>query len=361
MEDKDKQIYIRGRGAQSNPQNRFFKTEIVTNLDDLPTEEEREEVLQHNPKTKFLEVYPKTVVNKIESPDLAGMYSLNPYQGCEHGCVYCYARNSHEYWDYSAGKDFEQNIMVKKTAPALLRTFLQNPKWGGHSIVISGNTDCYQPAERKFGITRQLLEVFYEFRHPVGIITKNTVIERDMDILTKMAEHDLVQVVLSLTTLDEDLKRIMEPRTASARNVLRTIRSLSDAGIPVSVNAAPMIPAINDNEMFDIVQAAAEHGARRVNYIVVRLNGQIAQIFEDWVTKNFPDRANKVLNRIRSMHGGKLNDSEYGRRMKGEGEWADLIKKQYDMAMKRFFPDIKPFSYNTTLYPQYRDKQLRLF
>jgi DNA repair photolyase len=361
MEDKDKQIYVRGRGAQSNPHNRFFKTERVINLDDLPTEEEREETLLHNPKTKFLEVYPKTIVNKIESPDLAGMYSLNPYQGCEHGCVYCYARNSHEYWDYSAGKDFEQNIMVKKTAPALLRTFLQNPKWGGHSIVISGNTDCYQPAERKFGITRQLLEVFYEFRHPVGIITKNTVIERDMDILAKMAEHDLVHVVLSLTTLDEDLKRIMEPRTASARNVLRTIRSLSDAGIPVSVNAAPMIPAINDSEMFDIVQAAAEHGARRVNYIVVRLNGQIAQIFEDWVTKNFPDRANKVLNRIRSMHGGKLNDSEYGRRMKGEGEWADLIKKQYDMAMKKFFPDIKPFSYNMSLYPQYRDKQLTLF
>ena len=361
MAETPKDIYIRGRGAQSNPTNRFMKTEMIQNLDDLPTEEEREEALLYNPKTKFIEVFPKTIVNKVDSPDLAGMYSMNPYQGCEHGCIYCYARNSHEYWDFSAGKDFEQNILVKKSAPALLRTFLQNPKWGGHSILVSGNTDCYQPAERKFGITRQLLEVFYEFRHPVGIITKNTVIERDMDILKKLAENNLVHVVLSLTTLNEDLKRIMEPRTASARNILRTIRSLSEAGIPVSVNAAPMIPAINDGEITDIVKAAAENGARRVNYIVVRLNGQIGGIFEDWVTKNFPDRANKVLNRIKSMHGGKVNDTEYGRRMRGEGEWADLIKKQYDMAMKKFFPDIKPFEYNHSLYPQYRDKQLTLF
>ena len=243
----------------------------------------------------------------------------------------------------------------------MLRTFLQNPKWGGHSILVSGNTDCYQPAERKFKITRQLLEVFYEFRHPVGIITKNTIIERDLDILSKLAELNLVHVVLSLTTLDEDLKRIMEPRTASARNILRTIRSLSEAGIPVSVNAAPMIPAINDGEITDIVRAAAENGARRVNYIVVRLNGQIGQIFEDWVKKNFPDRANKVLNRIKSMHGGKVNDTEYGRRMKGEGEWADLIKKQYDMAMKKYFPEIVPFEYNHSLYPQYRNKQMTLF
>ena len=361
MTDHDKELYIKGRGAQSNPHNRFTKNTLVTNLDDLPTEEEREEALLHNPKTKFLEVFPKTLVNKVESPDLHGMYSLNPYQGCEHGCVYCYARNSHEFWDFSAGKDFENNILVKKSAPALLRQYLSNPKWTGEPMLLSGNTDCYQPAERQFRITRQLLEIFYEYRHPIAIITKNAMIERDIDILSKLAADRLVHVVLSLTTLDEDLKRIMEPRTASARNVLRTLRSLTDAGIPVSINAAPMIPAINDSELFDIIKVCSENGARSVNYIVVRLNGAIGGIFEDWLAKNFPDRVNKVLNRIKSMHGGKVNDSEFGRRMRGEGEWADLIKKEYTVAMKKFFPDIKPFEYNRLLYPQYRDKQLTLF
>jgi DNA repair photolyase len=361
MNDKDKEIYIRGRGAQSNPSNRFIKNTIDTDLNDLPTEEEREEALMHNPKTKFMEVFPKTLVNKVDSPDLKGMYSLNAYQGCEHGCIYCYARNSHEYWDYSAGQDFEQNILVKKTAPSLLRQYLSNPKWTGEPMFMSGNTDCYQPGERQFRITRQLLEIFYEYRHPIGIITKNAMIERDIDILSKLAADHLVHVVLSITTLDEDLKRIMEPRTASARNILRTLRSLSEAGIPVSVNAAPMIPAINDTELFDIIKACAENGARSVNYIVVRLNGAVGGIFEDWVIKNFPDRANKVLNRIKAMHGGQVNDSQFGRRMRGEGEWAELLNKQYKVAMQKFFPDVLPFEYNRTLYPQYRDKQYSLF
>ena len=361
MADNNNDLYIRGRGAQSNPHNRFIKNTVETNLDDLATEQEREEALLHNPKTKFLEVFPKTLVNKVESPDLRGMWSLNPYQGCEHGCVYCYARNSHEFWDFSAGKDFEQNILVKKSAPSLLRQYLSNRKWTGEPMLLSGNTDCYQPGERQFRITRQLLEIFYEYRHPIGIITKNAMIERDIDILSKLAADNLVHVVLSLTTLDEDLKRIMEPRTASARNALRTLRSLTEAGIPVSINAAPMIPAINDSELFEIIKASAENGARSVNYIVVRLNGAIGGIFEDWVTKNFPDRANKVLNRIKSMHGGKVNDTEFGRRMRGEGEWAEIIKKQYDVAMTKFFPVIKPFEYNRSLYPQYRDKQLSLF
>ena len=361
MADITTDPYIRGRGAQSNPQNRFIKNIIVTDLNDLATEEEREEAMLHNPKTKFMEVFPKTLVNKVTSPDLSGMWSLNPYQGCEHGCIYCYARNSHEFWDFSAGKDFEKNILVKKTAPSLLRQYLSNPKWIGEPMFMSGNTDCYQPGERQFRITRQLLEIFHEYRHPVGIITKNAMIERDIDILSKLAAENLVHVVLSITTLDEDLKRIMEPRTASARNMLRTLRSLTDAGIPVSVNAAPMIPAINDTELHDIIKACSENGARSVNYIVVRLNGAIGGIFEDWLTKNFPDRVNKVLNRIKSMHGGKVNDTEYGRRMRGEGEWAELIKKQYTVAMQKYFPDVVPFEFNRNLYAQYRDKQLTLF
>lgn len=361
MDDKDKEIYITGRGAQSNPQNRFIKHHLSADLDQLATDADREEALLHNPKTKFIQVFPKTLVNKIESPDLKGMYSINPYQGCEHGCVYCYARNSHEFWDFSAGRDFEQNILVKKSAPTLLRRFLANPKWQGHTILLSGNTDCYQPAERKFRLTRQLLEVFYEFRHPVAIITKNTLIERDLDLLVKLAAQNLVSVIFSLTTLNEDLKRILEPRTASARNLLRAMRTLSAAGVPVSVNAAPVIPAINDMELHELIKTCAENGARSVNYIVVRLNGQIAGIFEDWLVKNFPDRAGKVLNRIRSMHGGHLNDSVFGRRMRGEGQWAQLISKQYSLAIKKYFAEAKPFEYDRTLYPVHRDKQYLLF
>ncbi|MFN8276743.1 MAG: PA0069 family radical SAM protein [Chitinophagales bacterium] len=352
---------IRGRGAQINPHNRFLQHERLMYLDDLATQEEREALVHHNPKTKFIEVHPKTIVNRIDSPDLGMAYSLNPYQGCEHGCVYCYARNSHEYWGYSAGADFEQQILIKKNAPDLLRQFLQQKKHRAEMILLSGNTDCYQPAERTFGITRKLLEVFFHFRHPVGIITKNVLIERDVDILKKLAADRLVAVTLSLTTLDESMKRLLEPRTASVRQVLRTVRSLTDAGIPVTVNFAPVIPGLNDHELFDVCRAVKDQGALGVNYIVVRLNGQLAAIFEDWIRHHFPERGNKILNRIKSLHHGKLNDTEWGRRMKGEGEWAELFRRQHALAMHRFFPNRQPVVLNTALYETYRDQQLKLF
>ena len=328
--------YVKGRGSQLNPANKFLKHHQVKYLEDLPTEEEREEELLKNPKTKYIDVFPKTILNKVDSPDIGLEWSMNPYQGCEHGCIYCYARNTHEYWGYSAGAEFEQNILVKKDAPRLLREKLLSKSWQVSDVMLSGNTDCYQPAERKLSITRACLEVLLDLQHPVGIITKNSLIERDIDILRELARLKLVGVTLSLTTLDENLKRVMEPRTSSANSVLRTIGKLTAAGIPVNVNMAPIVPALNDEEIFDVTKAVAEKGALSVSYIVVRLNGHNGKLFEDWVTTNFPDRANKVLNQIKSMHGGKLNDTEWGRRMKGEGNFSTLINAQIKLARNKF-------------------------
>ncbi len=350
--------YIKGRGSQLNPTNRFETQSKEFYVDDLYTQEEREELLTTNQRTKYIEVFPKTIVNKVESPDIGLGWSMNPYQGCEHGCVYCYARNSHQYWGYSSGMEFEQNILVKKNAHELLEETLSSKKWRPEVIMLSGNTDCYQPAERKLGITRKILQVFLKFRHPVGIITKNSLVERDMDVLTELASHQLVAVTLSLTTLDEKLKRILEPRTSTAKGVLRTINRLSKAGIPVNVNVAPVIPGINDEGIFDVVKAVAENGALTASYIVVRLNGHNGLIFEDWVTKNFPDRANKVLNQVKTMHAGKLNDSEFGRRMRGEGKFAELIRVQFALARKKFLSGNQFPQLNVGLYEAARNNIL---
>ncbi len=348
--------YVKGRGSQLNPTNRFETQSREVYVDDLHTQEEREELLTTNPKTKYIEVFPKTILNKVDSPDIGLAWSMNPYQGCEHGCVYCYARNSHQYWGYSAGTEFEQNILIKKNAPELLEEALISKKWKADSIMLSGNTDCYQPAERKLGITRKLLKVFLKFKHPVGIITKNSLIERDIDILAELASLRLVSVTLSLTTLDEALKRTLEPRTSAANSVLRTINKLSKAGIPVNVNVAPIIPGINDEGIFDVVKAVSEQGALSASYIVVRLNGHNGLIFEDWITKNFPDRANKVLNQIKTMHGGNLNDSNFGRRMRGEGKFAELIRLQFSLARKKFLQGkVWPAS-NFDLYEEARNQ-----
>lgn len=353
--------YIKGRGAQLNPGNRFEKHSREIYLDDLATDEEREELLATNPRTKYIEVFPKTILNKVESPDIGLGWSMNPYQGCEHGCVYCYARNSHQYWGYSGGADFEQNILVKMNAPELLKAALKHPKWEADMVMLSGNTDCYQPVERKLGITRKILETFLQFNHPVGIITKNSLIERDADVLAELAVKRLVSVTLSLTTLDEKLKRILEPRTSSAISVLRTIRYLSDKGIPVNVNVAPIIPGINDESIFDVVKSVAEHGALSAGYIVVRLNGHNGLIFEDWIRKNFPDRAIKVLNQIKDMHGGNLNDSNYGRRMKGEGKFSEIIRNQFALAKKKYFQVRRMPEIDYSLFRSSQNRQLDLF
>ncbi len=265
------------------------------------------------------------------------MYSLNPYQGCEHGCIYCYARNTHEYWGFSAGLDFESKIIVKQNAPALLEKFLIHPDWHATPIMVSGNTDCYQPLERKLEITRKLLMIFAKYRHPVGMISKNSLVTRDIDILTDLAKDNLVQVHISITTLNEDLRRVMEPRTASAKKRLMTVEALSKAGIPVGIMNAPIIPGLNHHEIPAVLKAAADHGALGVGMTMVRLNGSIGKIFEDWLRKNFPDRFEKVWHQISEVHGGHVNDSTFGRRMTGEGNYAEAVHQLFRSAKKKYF------------------------
>ncbi len=328
--------YKNGRGAQINPHNRFFSQAKGDDFDDIDPSEEQEV------KTKFIEVYPKTIVNKLTSPDIGMYYSLNPYQGCEHGCTYCYARPTHEYWGYSAGTDFERVILVKKNAPELLEEALNKKSWKVQTITLSGNTDCYQPCERQYGITRSLLEIMLKYKHPVGIITKNALITRDIDLLKELARLELVAVNISLTTLKEELRRKLEPRTAASKRKLETIELLSQHGIPVNVMMAPIIPALNDDEIFSIAEAVGKRGALSIHHQIVRLNGPNGEIFTDWVTKNYPDRTEKVLNQLRDMHGGNLNDSRFGTRMKGEGIFALNIHRQMQLARKRFLPNV-PF------------------
>jgi DNA repair photolyase len=328
MEEDD---YFKGRGAQVKTGNRFLKAEYVTDH-----VEGLDEPLLSAPQTQIFYEQPKNIVNKVTSPDLGMMYSMNPYQGCEHGCIYCYARNTHEYWGFSAGLDFESKIIVKKNAPQLLEKFLMHPSWQAIPISVSGNTDCYQPLERKFEITRNILKVFAKYRHPLGMITKNGLITRDIDLLTDLASENLVHVYISITTLDEDLRRQMEPRTASGIKRLKTVEALAKAGIPVGIMNAPIIPGLNHHEIPTIIKAAADHGATAAGMTVVRLNGSIGKIFEDWLRKNFPDRFDKVWNQICTMHGGNVNDSQFGRRMSGEGNIAEMIHQLFSVSKKKF-------------------------
>ncbi len=350
------QITVKGRGAQLNPHNPFL-SEIRSKQPFLFKDEKEEGKL----RTNIIEVDAKSILNKITSPDVPGEYSINPYQGCEHGCAYCYARNTHPYWGYSAGLDFETQIMVKRNAPELLDKALSRKSWTAKPIMLSGNTDCYQPIEKKFMITRRLLEVFWKHKHPVSIITKNSLILRDMDILKNMALHNLVHVAVSINTLDDKLRQKLEPRTASVNKRLQLIKALTDQGIPVTALAAPIIPGLNDQDIIPLVKKVAEAGARTVKQIVVRLNGDVAEIFSDWLGHHYPDRRSKVLNKIKSLHGGKLGNSQLRKRMKGSGIIADIIHQQFDLARRLFLMEEQPFSYNLDLYEMSKRSQLSLF
>ncbi len=337
--------YFKGRGAQIKTENRFLKSQYVTeHIEGL------DEPLLESPTTQIFFETPKKIVNKVDSPDLSMMYSMNPYQGCEHGCIYCYARNSHEYYGFSAGLDFESKIIVKKNAATLLEQHLLNKNWNAVPILLSGNTDCYQPQEKKFEITRKLLKVFTTYRHPVGIITKNSLILRDLDLLKDLASDNLVHVFISITTLDEDLRRILEPRTASSIKRLKTIEELTKAGVPVGVMTAPIIPGLNHHEIPNILKAASDHGALACGMTVVRLNGSISKIFEDWLRKNFPDRFDKVWNQICSFHGGNVNDSQFGRRMTGGGNIADAIHQLYRITKRKHFFNKQLPAYDLTKF-----------
>lgn len=341
MEDN----YFKGRGAQIKSENRFLKSHYVTDhIEGL------DEPLLENPHTQVFQENAKKIVNRVDSPDLGFGYSMNPYQGCEHGCIYCYARNTHEYYGFSAGLDFESKIVVKKNAARLLEQELLKPSWNAVPIMLSGNTDCYQPLEKKWGITRQILKVMAQYRHPVSIISKNGLVVRDIDLLQDLAADNLVHVYISITTLNEELRRAMEPRTASGIKRLKTVEELAKANIPVGIMNAPIIPGLNHHEIPAILKAAADHGARNAGMTIVRLNGAIGKIFEDWLQKNFPDRFEKVWNQICSMHGGNVNDSQFGRRMRGDGNIADVIHQLFRTSKKKYFADKSMPAYDLTKF-----------
>ena len=350
---------IKGRGAQHNPHNRFEKQQrevIGEYLDYLDAEGEEVPT-----KTRIIRTHPKSIVNKVNSPDVPMEWSMNPYQGCEHGCAYCYARPTHEYWGYSAGLEFENTILVKENAAQLLEQKLISKSWKVSPVVMSGNTDCYQPIERGLRITRACLEVFWKYQHPVGIITKNALILRDMDLLKKMQRKNLIKVVISLTTLDDQLRQSMEPRTASVKRRLDTIAQLSNEGIPVHVNFAPIIPGLNSHEVFDLAAAAKQAGAYNASYILVRLNGPVQSVFESWLDQAFPERKEKVMNLLRDSRGGELGDTTFGRRMKGSGTMAEALSNQFKLAVARHFGEVQRHELSTHHFTGKPLGQLRLF
>ena len=346
---------IKGRGAQSATSNRFEKTSYYDHdLNDFSFEED-----ENGLKTNYLAVHPKSLVNEVPSKDIPMGWSMNPYQGCEHGCSYCYARPTHEYWGYNSGLDFERTIMYKPNAPELLRKFLNKKSWVPSAIMLSGNTDCYQPAERKFELTRKLLEVLNEFNNPVGIITKNSLIERDIDLLSEMATKDLLAVNLSITTLDESLRGKLEPRTSTAKNRLKTIERLSEAGIPVQVMIGPVIPGLNSHEIPEIIKQSSDAGADWANFIMVRLNGTVGDVFTDWLKLAYPDRVQKVLNQIKEANGGVLSNTIEGGRMRGSGNTAKMIRDLFEINRSKYMT--KPnFEFNTSLFAR-PGQQLNLF
>ena len=349
-----KEEYLKGKGAQVNTPNKFLKHTVVQgHIEGID-----EPALASKPTTEVFFESPKKIVSKNDSPDLSFRHSINPYQGCEHGCIYCYARTTHEYWGFSAGLDFESKIVVKKDAAALLEKQFLQKSWRPQSIMLSGNTDCYQPLERKYQLTRSLLQVFLKYRNPVGIITKNSLITRDIDLLQEMASLNLVHVYFSITSLDNHLRQLMEPRTATATKKLEAISEFRQAGIPVGVMNAPIIPGLNHHEIPEVLKAASHAGAMQAGYTVVRLNGQIGSLTKDWLFKNFPDRANKVWNQISALHDGKVNDSEWGRRLGGAGSYAEIIKQLFEKSYKRYFPNPGMPDYNLSAFRRGGNYQL---
>lgn len=350
--------YTKGRGAQINIPNSYVSTHVETYSEDALF---NPEFLEEGTKTTFTKVYPKSIVNKVDSPDISANWSMNPYQGCEHGCVYCYARLTHEYWGYSAGKEFEKEILIKVNAAELLEKQFNRKNWSPEPIMLSGNTDCYQPAERTFKITRSLLEVCLKYRHPVGIITKNSLVLRDLDLLKQLASLNLVRVVVSITTLDDELRSVLEPRTSSTKNRLNTIRTLAAHNIPVSVMMAPIIPGLNSKEIFSVAKSVKEAGALSLNHTLVRLNGAIALIFEDWLTKALPLKAKRVLNLIAQAQGGKLGNTTFGERMNGRGVLAASIQQQVQLAKQKYELNNPLPAFNLNLFNNNQTPQLRLF
>ncbi len=348
---------IKGRGSLSNPYNRYQPKQVEAFHDGWDIEEDEPAPL----KTTLIEERSRTIISSNSSPDIPFDFSINPYRGCEHGCVYCYARPSHAYWDMSPGLDFETKIITRPNAAELLRKKLTSPSYQVKPLCIGANTDPYQPAEAKLQTTRQLIEVLGEFKHPFSIITKSNLIVRDLDLLAPLAEQNLCSVAVSVTTLDNKLKRILEPRTPAGKVRLDAIRTLSDQGIRVTMLVAPMIPYVNDHEMEQILAAGYKVGAVSARYILLRLPLEISPMFQEWLAAHYPDRAAKVMSVVRQSRGGKDYRSVFGERMVGTGEFAQLIRKRFEVASRRLgFNNDDRFQLD---YSQFRrhNEQLTLF
>jgi DNA repair photolyase len=323
---------LHGRGASGNTANRFEKLHVE--LDPFDPDPEDEEPVAA--KTQFFRDHTRTIIAQNDSPDVGFERSLNPYRGCEHGCIYCFARPSHEYLGFSAGLDFETKIMVKADAPELLEAELSSPKWKPQVVVMSGVTDPYQPVERRLGLTRRCLEVLAKFRNPVEMITKNRLVTRDIDILSELASHSAVAINISVTSLDVNLQRILEPRTSVPAARLDAIAQLSAANIPVGVMVAPIIPGLTDHEIPAILQACGKAGAKFAGYTIIRLPWAVAPLFERWLDEHFPDRKAKILGRIRSIRGGeRLNDPRWKSRIVGEGIFAEQVASMFEVSCRR--------------------------
>jgi DNA repair photolyase len=320
---------IRGRGSSSRLEGRFARTSRETEPD-----AEYEEATAAGPGTQLQPEAARSVISRNDSPDVPFSQSINPYRGCEHGCIYCYARPAHAYMDLSPGIDFETRIFFKVGAAATLRRELSRPGYQCRPITIGANTDGYQPVERQLRVTRAILEVLRDCRQPVSIVTKSALVERDLDILASMAAQRLVRVMISVTTLDDELKRRMEPRTASPARRLQTIRCLTDAGVPAGVLAAPMIPALNDHELEAILEAAAAAGAKTAGYILLRLPHEVAPLFDEWLGQHYPLRRAHVLGLLRDMRGGAINDPAFGSRMSGRGTLSQLLRQRFERACR---------------------------
>lgn len=326
-------MFVKGRGADRQVANRFLQRHYgvvePTGID--------EPELGVDQATQVLPTFPRTILNRVDSPDLPFTWSLNPYQGCEHGCSYCYARPTHEYWGYSAGLDFERVILVKREAAALLEKALRAPSWRGEPIMLSGATDPYQPVERRERLTRACLELCLRFGQPVSVITKNALVTRDVDLLAELARDRRAAVAISLTTLNEDLRRVLEPRTSTAANRLKAMELLAAAGVPVFAMIAPVIPALNEPEIPALLRAAREAGAVGAGYTVLRTNGPVEPLFRAWLQHHFPDRAAKVIAQTSALHGGRMSDGRSGVRMRGEGAFALQINRIFTVMRRRIF------------------------
>jgi DNA repair photolyase len=349
-----------GRGAVRDLPNRFDKLAMDLDPDVVQADPDAAGEALPNPKTTFLDDQSESIIVKNESPDVGFSAGINAYRGCEHGCAYCYARPYHEYLGFSAGLDFETKIMVKRRAAELLRKELSKPKYEPQVLGMSGVTDCYQPAERHFRITRSVLEVLAEFRNPVSLITKNFLITRDIDILKELAAYDAVHAYISITTLNADLAAKMEPRASSPSHRLRAIEMLAKAGIPIGVMVAPIIPGLNDREMPAVLEAAKKAGACEAGYTMLRLPYGVKDVFTEWLKTNFPERLDRILGTVREVRGGKLNVSDFKTRMRGEGPYADQINQMFHVFRERLGYNARMRELRTEHFRRPGDTQLTL-